>query len=91
MHVTNNGVVYNSLEDAISRWPKTAAGFVARLDHADRIEFVAPYVSHDLLRLLITNTPPFDARISIMRELAKENQRPRLFVAHQVSATGLDV
>lgn len=79
MHVTNNEAAYNSLEDAISRWPETATAFVARLDDAGRIEFVAPYGFDDLLRLLITNTPPFANRRSIILKRAEEKQWQRLW------------
>ena len=79
MHSVNGEAPYSSIEDAISRWPETATAFVARLDDAGRIEFVAPYGFDDLLRLLITNTPAFAGRIAVIRKRAQEKQWQRLW------------
>ena len=79
MHVANHEAAYSSIEDAISRWPETATAFVARLDDTGRIEFVAPYGFDDLLRLLITCTPPFADRVGIIRKRAAEKQWQRLW------------
>lgn len=79
MHVANHEAAYSSIEDAISRWPETATAFIARLDPAGRIEFVAPYGFDDLLRLLITNTPPFADRVRIIHERVAEKQWQRLW------------
>ncbi|QAY77254.1 nucleotidyltransferase family protein [Sphingosinicella sp. BN140058] len=79
MHSVNREPPYSSIEDAISRWPETATAFVARLDETGRIEFVAPYGFDDLLRLLITNTPPFAARVDVIRRRAEEKQWQRLW------------
>lgn len=79
MHVINGEQAYISIEDAISRWPETATAFVARLDNAGKIVFVAPYGFDDLLRLLITNTPPFAERSETIRRRAIEKQWQRLW------------
>ena len=79
MHISNGETAYASIEDAISRWPETATAFVARLDHAGRIEFVAPYGFDDLLRLLITNTPAFVDRVETIRKRIEGKQWQRLW------------
>lgn len=79
MHAVNGEPPYSSIDDAISKWPETATAFVARLDDAGRIEFVAPYGFDDLLRLLITNTPAFAGRIDVIRRRAAEKQWQRLW------------
>jgi hypothetical protein len=79
MHLVNGEIAYSSLDDAIYRWPETATAFVARLDDAGRVEFVAPYGFDDLLRLLVTNTPPFAGRIDVIRKRVKEKQWQRFW------------
>jgi hypothetical protein len=79
MHSVNGESPYSSIEDAISRWPETATAFIARLDDAGRIEFVAPYGFDDLLRLLITYTPAFAGRIDVIRRRAEEKEWQRLW------------
>jgi uncharacterized protein len=79
MHFVNGESPYSSIEDAIVRWPETATAFIARLNYAGEIEFVAPHGFDDLLRLIITNTPAFAARIDIIRRRVDEKQWLRLW------------
>jgi hypothetical protein len=72
MHVVNNEAAYESLEAAVSRWPETATAFVVRLGPSGQLEFIAPYGFDDLLRLIVTNTPPFEGRIDVIRRRVEE-------------------
>ena len=79
MHLANGEQQYSSLEDAITRWPETATAFIARLDEAGRLEFVAPHGFDDLLRLLITNTPAFAGRLDAIESRAQNKQWQRFW------------
>lgn len=74
MHTANGEQPYTSIDDAISRWPETATAFIVRLSNSGKIEFIAPYGFDDLLRLLVTNTPPFEHRIEIIERRVQEKQ-----------------
>lgn len=74
MHLENGEVAYASLADAISRWPETATAVTVRLDAAGKLEFVAPYGFRDLLRLIVTVTPPFAERPQVIRDRLEEKR-----------------
>lgn len=79
MHVVNGEQPYSSINDAIARWPETATAFIARLNIAGEVEFVAPYGFDDLLRLLITNTPAFADRTDVIRRRMADKDWLRLW------------
>jgi uncharacterized protein len=70
--LVNDEPPYKSLHDAIVHWPETATAFIVRLQSTGRLEFIAPYGFDDFLRLIVTNTPPFDARIEIVLKRINE-------------------
>lgn len=72
MHTSNSDEPYQSLEDAVSKWPETATAIASRLDRSGALEFVAPYGFSDLFRLLVVPTPHFRGRIARIRQRATE-------------------
>lgn len=63
MHIFNNDVQYQSLYDAISKWPETASAIVVRRDTNGKYKFIAPYGFHDLFNLIVQPTPYFKDKI----------------------------
>ena len=59
MHTVNDDEPYQSIEDAVSKWPETATAFVIRLTNEGVIDIVAPFGFSDLFRLIIAPTPHF--------------------------------
>ena len=68
MHLANAEEPYNSLENAVSRWPETATALVVRLREDGTLEFIAPFGFDDLLRMILTNTPAFAERQEHIRQ-----------------------
>ncbi|MBD3646300.1 MAG: nucleotidyltransferase family protein [Pseudomonadales bacterium] len=62
MHTINNEQPYQSLEDAISRFPETATAVAVRLDQEGELEILAPLGLSDLFRLIVSPTPTFAKR-----------------------------
>ncbi|MFC2001943.1 nucleotidyltransferase family protein [Chloroflexota bacterium] len=74
MHIFNEENEYQSLEDAISKWPETATAIAVRLHDDGQIEIVAPYGFTDLFRLLVIPTPHFYKKLHKYKErLANKN------------------
>jgi hypothetical protein len=71
MHLANSESPYDSLTDAISRWPETATAIIVRLTSTGKLEFIAPYEFDDLLRLIVKSTPAFKTRLDKIRERAR--------------------
>jgi len=59
MHIRNGDAPYDSLSDALSRWPETATAVGARLDDNGRITLVHPYGLADLFGLVVRRSPAF--------------------------------
>lgn len=59
MHQKSGDEPYDSLEDAISKWPETASAIAIKKDCFGKYHIIAPYKYDDLLRLLIKPTPSF--------------------------------
>lgn len=55
MHVRNGHGPYQSIDDAMRRWPETVTAVAARLSH--EWEFIAPYGLNDLFDLKIRKSP----------------------------------
>jgi hypothetical protein len=68
MHVANSEPEYESLEDAVSKWPETATAIAVRLTDEDHLEVVAPHGFDDLFRLVVAPTPHFWRKIDKYRE-----------------------
>jgi uncharacterized protein len=79
MHSVNKEPAYKTLHDAVSRWPETATAFIVRLDTAGKLDFIAPYGFDDLLRLIVTNTPPFETRTEVIRRRLEDKQWCRIW------------
>ncbi len=82
MHTYNSDDQYDSLEDAVSKWPETATAMVVRLSSDGRIEVVAPHGLDDLFRLIVAPTPHFEGKTrryrSRLRQKAWNNNWPNL-------------
>lgn len=68
MHVANGEQPYQSVEDAVSRWPETATAIAARLQPDGSIEIIAPYGFSDLFRMIVQPTTHFKGKIDKYRE-----------------------
>jgi hypothetical protein len=68
MHIVNNENQYNSLFEAIQKWPETCTAIVVRLNKNSEIEYIKPYGLTDLYRLIVTPTPHFLNRLERYRE-----------------------
>jgi hypothetical protein len=79
MHLVNNEPAYETIDDAVSRWPETATAFIVRLDPAGKLVFIAPYGFDDLLRLVVMNTPAFENRLETVRRRIEEKQWQRIW------------
>ena len=62
MHNTNGDEPYQSIEDAVSKWPETATAFVFRFTHEGQLDFVTPFGFSDLFRLIVAPTPHFETQ-----------------------------
>lgn len=74
MHAKNNEPEYESLEDAISKWPETATAFAARINGESTIEIIAPHGFSDLYRLIVAPTPHFEKNKERYLERVKSKQ-----------------
>lgn len=68
MHLVNAEAAYESLEDAIRKWPETATAMVIRPSSGGALEFVAPFGFDDLFRLVVQPTPHFRGKLEKYRE-----------------------
>ena len=59
MHHLKNDGPYNSVEEAMKRWPETATAVGIKLDEQDNIEIIAPHGLEDLFELKIRQSPYF--------------------------------
>ena len=68
MHTINNDEQYQSIHEAISKWPETATAILARLSEEGQLKLIAPHGYTDLFRLLVVPTPRFEQKIDKYRE-----------------------
>ncbi|AFA49868.1 nucleotidyltransferase family protein [Acetobacterium woodii] len=59
MHTINNDEPYNSLQDAVLKWPETVSAILLRKGKDERYKFIAPFNFDDLFRLIVQPTPHF--------------------------------
>lgn len=59
MHSLNDEPKYNTLEEAISKFPETASAIICRLNKYKDIEIIAPYGLEDLFNGVIRATEHF--------------------------------
>lgn len=85
MHLHNSEQPYDSLEEAILKWPETCTAILCRLDATGQLRFVAPFDFDDLVRLLVVPTPHFlDRQSVIVRRISSKGwarQWPKLRLA----------
>ncbi|MFB9278432.1 nucleotidyltransferase family protein [Cohnella cellulosilytica] len=60
MHRRNNELPYQSVEDAMKRWPETATAIGVALDRDDKLRVIAPLGLEDLFSLRLRRSPFFD-------------------------------
>jgi len=73
MHLANNEPAYESLSDALSKWPETATAVAVRIDEAGQFEVIAPHGLTDLFRLIVAPTPHFEnGRLARYRERVEQ-------------------
>ncbi|MCQ6562931.1 nucleotidyltransferase family protein [Paenibacillus mendelii] len=76
MHIRNNEAAYDSVYDALSRWPETATAIGVRLEWNDELSLCCPYGLDDLFRLIVRRSPLFsDQAYYRSRITAKQWQR----------------
>lgn len=68
MHIWNNEEEYESIKDAISKWPETCTAIAVRMKDDDNLEFILPFGLSDLYRLIVVPTPHFMAKIDKYKE-----------------------
>jgi len=59
MHAVSKEKPYESIEDAVSRFPETATAVACRLGDDDRVKILAPYGLSDAFALIVRPTPGF--------------------------------
>jgi hypothetical protein len=59
MHIKNNDEPYNSIVDAISKWPETVTAVGISLKEDDSIAIIAPYGIDDLFEMRVRRSPLF--------------------------------
>lgn len=71
MHTINGDQNYNSLEDALTKWPETASAIAVSLSDDGMLIFMAPFGFGDLFRLIVTPTPHFRNKLARYEERIK--------------------
>lgn len=72
-HEWTNVPPYESIEDALSRWPETATGVGVRLE-GDKLKLIAPHGIDDLINLIVRPSPKFPNGLAGVKERAKEKR-----------------
>ncbi|NMO97689.1 nucleotidyltransferase family protein [Paenibacillus lemnae] len=70
MHLKNNDKPYNSITDAISRWPETVTAVGITLSKDDVISIIAPYGLEDLFNLRVRRSPLFKDQLYYQKRVA---------------------
>ncbi|WP_373232227.1 nucleotidyltransferase family protein [Cohnella sp.] len=73
MHIKNNDEPYNSIDDAISRWPETVTAVGIRLEEDDRITIIAPYGVDDIYEMKVRRSPLFKDREYYQSRVTNKN------------------
>jgi len=74
MHIWNNEEEYESINDAISKWPETCTAIAVRMKDDDSLEYILPFGLSDLYRLIVVPTPHFMTKINKYKErIAQKN------------------
>lgn len=67
MHAINGDEPYNSLTDAVSKWPETVSAILVRERQDGEYSFIAPFGYDDVFRLIVQPTPHFLNKIEKYR------------------------
>ncbi|OAB43356.1 nucleotidyltransferase family protein [Paenibacillus glacialis] len=59
MHLRNQVAPYESIDDAMSRWPETATAVGVYLDELDHTRIIAPHGLDDLFQLKVRQSPKY--------------------------------
>lgn len=59
MHLFNKEDEYQSMEEAVEKWPETATAIAIRLEKSGDISMIKPHGLSDLFRLIVRPTPHF--------------------------------
>lgn len=73
MHTINNDEPYNSLHEAISKWPETASAMLIKEDADGKYIIIAPFGFDDLFRLIVQPTPHFMGQLERYRKRVLEH------------------
>ena len=73
MHTRNGVAPYESVEDALSRWPETATGLGVRLENGS-LKLIAPYGIDDLVNLIVKPCPKFHGGFKMVKERAEKKR-----------------
>jgi hypothetical protein len=73
MHLKNNDEPYNSIVDAISRWPETVTAVGIRLLEDDIITVIAPYGIDDIFEMRVRKSPLFKDKEYFQKRVMNKN------------------
>jgi len=73
MHVKNNDEPYNSITDAISRWPETVTAVGITLEKNNSITLIAPYGVEDIFEMRVRRSPLFMDKEYYKRRVMDKN------------------
>jgi hypothetical protein len=73
MHIKNNDEPYNSIVDAVSRWPETVTAVGIRLEENDSIAIIAPYGINDIFDMRVRRSPLFKDKEYFQKRVKNKN------------------
>lgn len=88
MHNFNKEAEYQSMEDAIEKWPETATAIAIKLEKTGEITVLKPHGLSDLFRLIVRPTPHFSNKKQ--RVIDRLNSRDWLRIWPKLKVVSLD-
>lgn len=89
MHLFNKETGYQSMEEAVEKWPETATAIAIKLEISGDISILKPHGLSDLFRLIVRPTPHFADRKQ--RVIDRLDSREWLKTWPKLKAMSLDV
>lgn len=75
MHLRNNDEPYESVEDAMKRWPETVTAVGVTLDGHGELKIIAPHGLRDLFGLKVRQSPYYESRSYFEARVRDKNWR----------------
>lgn len=73
MYIQNNDEPYDSIAEAVSRWPETVTAIGISRDDQGEIKLIAPYGVGDIFAMRVRRSPLFTDRDYYQRRLRNKN------------------